>query len=82
MRAHPTELYAAVAEVYVEALDDGGLAPNKDVAETWQVPLSTATRWVREARRRGLLAPTEPGVRGQRRCSGRCTLCCRREADR
>lgn len=52
--------YEAVARVYSHA-SDRGVAPRKAVAETMHVSQPTASRWIGEARRRGLLPPTTPG---------------------
>jgi hypothetical protein len=38
--------------------------PVADLATANEVPVSTAQRWVKEARRRGLLAPGHPGKAG------------------
>jgi hypothetical protein len=54
------EFYRRVGEIYAKA----ALAsprPAADLAEAWDVPLSTVHRWVRVARRRGHLPPTEKG---------------------
>lgn len=61
--------YEMVAEVVVEAAVETHRT-SVAVAETWNVPVETARRWVKESRRRGLLGSPEP------RCSGRCSRCC------
>ena len=38
--------------------------PVGELADANDVPVSTAQRWVKEARRRGLLAPGHPGKAG------------------
>lgn len=55
-------LLAEVVKVYRDAWDSGG-PPTKAVAEYFDRPHSTAARWVGEARRRGMLAPSD-GSRG------------------
>jgi hypothetical protein len=58
--AKPDEFYRRIGEIYGKA----ALAsprPAADLAETWEVPLSSVHRWVRVARRRGYLPPTEKG---------------------
>ena len=63
VRGYPDAFYDAVATAY------GHLAatsprPVADLAAANAVPLSTAQRWVKEARRRGRLAPGHPGKSG------------------
>lgn len=55
-------LLKEVVQVYREAWESGG-PPTKTVAEHFGRPHSTAARWVGEARRRGLLSPSD-GSRG------------------
>ena len=58
--AKPDEFYRRIAEIYAKA----ALAsprPAAELAEAWEVPLSSVHRWVRVARRRGYLPPTEKG---------------------
>ena len=43
-------------------LDESGAA--SDLARTHGVPVTTAHRWVKEARRRGFLPPGSPGKAG------------------
>lgn len=62
-RTGPEEFYARVAAAYVEfaALSK---APAKMIAAEAGVPLTTAHRWVREARRRGFLPAGRKGRAG------------------
>jgi hypothetical protein len=53
----------AVADVYQLAYVTGG-APTKTVMERLALPRSTASRWVRMARERGLLGPATPRKAG------------------
>lgn len=63
-RGYPDEFYVSVADVYRDALRHGGRPIAAVVAETG-VSRSKAARWVKEARRRGLLAPAPaPGKAG------------------
>jgi hypothetical protein len=54
------DFYAAVADRYREAVGRG-LNPRSAIAAAADVSNDVAGRWVREARKRGLLAATEPG---------------------
>jgi len=60
MARHPPEHYQQVAEVYDEAIE-AGYPPTQSVAETFDVPYTTAARWVRRTRALGLLPPPAPG---------------------
>jgi hypothetical protein len=53
----------AVADVYQLAYVTGG-APTKTVMERLALPRSTASRWIRMARERGLLGPATPRKAG------------------
>jgi hypothetical protein len=53
----------AVADVYQLAYVTGG-APTKTVMERLGLPRSTASRWIRMARERGLLGPATPRKAG------------------
>jgi hypothetical protein len=58
--AKPDEFYRRIGEIYGKA----ALAsprPAAEMAEAWDVPLSSVHRWVRVARARGYLPPTEKG---------------------
>lgn len=61
MARHASEHYEQVAEVYDEAIDAGD-PPTLAVAESFDVPYTTAARWVRRCRALGLLPPPAPGV--------------------
>lgn len=61
MPRHASEHYEQVAEVYDEALDAGD-PPTLAVAEAFDVPYTTAARWVRRSRALGLLPPPTRGV--------------------
>jgi transposase len=53
----------AVADVYGLAFVTGG-APTKTVMERLGLPRSTAGRWIKMARERGLLGPATPRKAG------------------
>lgn len=57
----PLEHYEQVAEIYDEALEVGE-PPTQAVADAYDVPYSTAARWVRRARALGCLPPATPGL--------------------
>ncbi|MDQ1437952.1 MAG: hypothetical protein QOK43_1581 [Acidimicrobiaceae bacterium] len=61
MRGHTPEHYRQVAEVYDEAIDAQD-PPTQSVAEAFDVPYTTAARWVRRARALGLLPPPRAGL--------------------
>src|SRR5688500_3860547 len=63
VQGYPDAFYDAVARTY-RHLATTSSRPVGDIAEANDVPLSTAQRWVKEARRRGLLAPGHPGKAG------------------
>lgn len=66
MRGHPLEHYRQVAEVYDEAIE-AEYPPTQSVAEAFDVPYTTAARWIRRARELGHLPPPVPGMpRGNR----------------
>lgn len=54
------DFYEKVADAY-RAATARGLRPRTAIAETAGVTTDVAGRWVREARKRGLLPPTSPG---------------------
>jgi hypothetical protein len=58
--AKPDEFYRRVGEIYAKAALVSP-RPAAELAEAWDVPLSSVHRWVRVARRRGHLPPTEKG---------------------
>ena len=57
------DFYAAVASTY-RHLVAASARPVAEIAEANDVPRTTAHRWVKEARRRGMLAPGRPGKAG------------------
>jgi hypothetical protein len=57
------EFYGAVAAIY-RSLAASTPRPVAEMAGANDVPVTTAQRWVKEARRRGLLAPGRPGKAG------------------
>ncbi|HKS47368.1 MAG TPA: hypothetical protein VJT49_20105 [Amycolatopsis sp.] len=60
----PTEeFYPLVAEAYAENAQQTR-APAKEIAAEADVPVTTAHRWIREARRRGFLPPARKGKAG------------------
>lgn len=61
--AKPDEFYRRIAEIYGKAALVSP-RPAAELAEAWEVPLSSVHRWVRVARRRGYLPPTEKGRKG------------------
>ena len=63
VRGYPDAFYDAVASSYRQ-LVAASSRPVGDLAEANGVPVTTAQRWVKEARRRGLLAPGRPGKAG------------------
>jgi hypothetical protein len=63
VRGYPDSFYQAVATTY-RNLASTSPRPVADLATANEVPVSTAQRWVKEARRRGLLAPGHPGKAG------------------
>jgi hypothetical protein len=66
-RGYPDDFYERVADAYRNALRrESGRRPVVAIATEANVPRSTAARWVKEARRRGLLgqAPA-PGKAGE-----------------
>jgi len=63
VQGYPDAFYEAVASIY-RHLSATSSRPVGDLAEANDVPVTTAQRWVKEARRRGLLAPGQPGKAG------------------
>jgi hypothetical protein len=59
----PPKFYEEAARAYLELAAEGN-RPAKELAEANDVPVSTAHRWVKEARRRGFLPPGQKGRRG------------------
>jgi len=62
-RGRPDLFYREVADVYLD-LAQASHRPASDIAADRGVPVSTAHRWVKEARRRGFLPPGRPGKTG------------------
>lgn len=58
--AKPDEFYRRVAEIYAKATL-ASPRPAAELAKAWEVPLTSVHRWVRVARGRGYLPPTEKG---------------------
>ncbi|MEV6928751.1 hypothetical protein AB0M46_30260 [Dactylosporangium sp. NPDC051485] len=63
MRGRPDVFYRQVADVYL-TYAQASHRPACDLADEHGVPVSTAHRWVKEARRRGFLPPGRPGKSG------------------
>lgn len=62
-RRRSDDFYASVASTY-RHLASATHRPVVELAEANEVPRTTAHRWVKEARRRGMLAPGRPGKAG------------------
>jgi hypothetical protein len=62
-RGRPDGFYRDIADTYLE-LASVSPRPASDIAARQGVPVSTAHRWVKEARRRGFLPPGHPGKTG------------------
>jgi hypothetical protein len=63
LRGRPDVFYRQVADVYL-TYAQASPRPACDLADERGVPVSTAHRWVKEARRRGFLPPGRPGKSG------------------
>lgn len=63
VRGYPDAFYTAVATAY-RHLSATTSRPVAELAAANDVPVTTAQRWVKEARRRHLLAPGRPGKAG------------------
>lgn len=63
VRGYPDAFYAAVASAY-RHLAQTSHRPVSELAGANDVPVTTAQRWVKEARRRRLLSPGQPGKAG------------------
>ena len=61
--ATPDEFYPLVARAYFE-YSPRTRAPAREIANEAGVPVTTAHRWIREARRRGFLPPARKGKAG------------------
>lgn len=62
-RGRPDFFYLEIAQIYLEYAQ-GSHRPAVDLAGVHSVPVSTAHRWIKEARRRGFLPPGRPGKAG------------------
>jgi hypothetical protein len=62
-RGRPDSFYADIAAEYQDQTSRSP-RPAADLADRHGVPVTTAHRWIKEARRRGLLAPGRPGKAG------------------
>jgi len=62
-RGYPDGFYDAIAAAY-RTLAHASTRPVLDLADANGVPVTTAQRWVREARARGKLPPGRPGKAG------------------
>ncbi|MEV4170245.1 hypothetical protein [Nonomuraea sp. NPDC049709] len=62
-RGRPDDFYREIADTYHE-LAQVSARPAAELAELRDVPITTAHRWVKEARRRGFLPPGRPGTSG------------------
>jgi hypothetical protein len=60
-RGLPPKFFKAIAEEYRAFIDEGEPHPVKAIGEKHHVTISAASRWVKEAKRRGYLTTTEPG---------------------
>ena len=63
VRGYPDAFYQAVASTYRHLVTTSS-RPVAELAAANDVPVTTAQRWVKEARRRQLLAPGQPGKSG------------------
>jgi hypothetical protein len=62
-RGRPDRFYRDIADAYLD-LAQRSTRPASELAEAHGVPVTTAHRWVKEARRRGFLPPGRPGKAG------------------
>jgi len=62
-RGRPDAFYRDVASTY-RHLASASPRPAAELAEANRVPVTTAHRWIKEARRRGFLPPGRPGKAG------------------
>lgn len=63
VRGYPDAFYDSIATAY-RSLVATTSKPVAELAVANDVPVTTAQRWVKEARRRGLLSPGHPGKAG------------------
>lgn len=73
--------YRLVAEIYEEHLADAlcegrRRTPLWAIMETFDVPHTTAARWVRVARERGYMTQVQKGAPGSSVCRGGCSVHC------
>jgi hypothetical protein len=55
-----------VARIYRAAIERGTRAPREAIVDEFTVAYSTASKWIRDARRRGFLGPAiAPGTAGE-----------------
>jgi DNA-binding MarR family transcriptional regulator len=71
--ALPDEHYRTIASLYDEQRVAAPAAPNVAIAERYNVPKSTADRWVKRAKELGYIHRTPI-------CRGHCPACCPRSA--
>jgi hypothetical protein len=64
-RSRPDEWYQKLASAYAY-LSTFSRSPAQDIAKANDVPVTTVNRWVKEARRRGLLAPSRRSTGGRK----------------
>lgn len=62
-RGRPDRFYEDIATEYLD-LARSSRRPAADLADEHEVPVTTVHRWIKEARRRGHLAPGRPGKAG------------------
>jgi hypothetical protein len=62
-RGRPDSFYQDVADIYQD-LAQRSARPAAELAEANNLPVTTAHRWIKEARRRGFLPPGRPGKTG------------------
>lgn len=62
-RGRPDRFYAGIAAAYLD-LASTSRRPAVDLSHEHDVPVTTVHRWIKEARRRGHLAPGRPGKAG------------------
>jgi hypothetical protein len=62
-RGRPDFFYLEIAQIYLEYAQ-ASHRPAAELADVHSVPVTTAHRWIKEARRRGFLPPGRPGKAG------------------
>ena len=63
-RKRPDSFYQRAADEYTRLVADGDRSPAQTIAAANDVPVTTAHRWIKEARRRGFLPAGRPGRAG------------------